>query len=473
MDNRQDFNPFEQTNETTGQQPETSAAQQPKQQSGQIYGNGFVVNAEASTTPSEQTNDNTDFINQNQQPMADNYQSFSPNMCYDYNNKRQNTPKKPKKRFGGAALIACCLACAVISGTASAAVVSQLQTANGEQGASTSGTSDSKTINISSDEDTVSAVNAASAVAEKVIPSVVGIKTAATSGFGFGMTSESQGSGVIYSEDGYIITNYHVIQDAMNASGAQASTIYVYLSDDADTGISAKVIGYNSTADLAVLKIEKTGLTAIELANSDELKVGEMAIAIGNPGGLDYMSSVSSGIVSGLNRTSLSDSGIGYIQTDAAINPGNSGGALVDSEGKLIGINTAKISAEDYEGMGFAIPSNTVKEICDNIIANKDVKKAYIGVNLSNYYSSDILQSWGYPAGVVIESVVSGSPAEKAGLQPYDIITAIGDVDVTSANALTDQLQNYQPGETVSLTIYRYTTQQTTDVSVTLGESQS
>ncbi len=240
------------------------------------------------------------------------------------------------------------------------------------------------------------------AIADKVLPSVVGIRASYQSAGGFfgqSTQSSSEGSGVIYREDGYIITNYHVVEGAKDSG-----TINVYMDENDSDGTEATIVGYDAGADLAVLKINKTGLTPIEIADSDQIKVGQVAVAVGNPGGLQFMGSVSEGIVSGLNRTLTLESGqsMGLIQTDAAINPGNSGGALVDGTGKLIGINSAKLassssSSTSFEGMGFAIPSNEVVEICDRLINNEGKKAAYLGVTIDMRYTTDVLQSMGYP----------------------------------------------------------------------------
>lgn len=369
-------------------------------------------------------------------------------------------PKKKKKKRGVPviALIAGCLACAILGGGASAAMIMAFY------GDSSSGTTNT-IINVDK-----SAAGAVSAVAEKVIPSVVGIRTTAqvTSFFGFPQSSSSEGSGVIYTTDGYIITNYHVIADAVDSS---KSSLEVFLPSDTDTAIKAQVVGYNDDCDLAVIKISKKNLPAAEFANSDELQVGEAAIAIGNPGGLDFFSSVSSGIVSGLNRTIEIESTtqMKLIQTDAAINPGNSGGALCDAKGKVIGINSSKISSENFEGMGFAIPSNFVRQICDDIISNKDNKKAYLGIIISTDYSPEYLQAYGYPAGAVVESVTDGSPAAKVGIMQYDIITAINGVEIKDYDDYNKQRLAHKPGETVTLTVYR--SGKYYDVKLTLGES--
>ncbi|MBR4283010.1 MAG: trypsin-like peptidase domain-containing protein [Clostridia bacterium] len=315
------------------------------------------------------------------------------------------------------------------------------------------------------------AETAAVAVAEKVNPSVVGIMvTFENYNFFYGnQTAQSQGSGIIYNTDGYIITNYHVIEGAVKQNGK----ISVYLYNDLENGISATVVGYDVSADLAVIKISKSGLTPIELGDSDKVVVGQTAIAVGNPGGLSFSGSVSMGIISGLNRTIQleSSSEITLIQTDTAINPGNSGGALTDSQGKLIGVNSAKLSGDGYEGMGFAIPVNDMKEICDRIINKQNSPKPYLGVSLSSYYTSALLNQYGYPAGVVVDDVVEDSPAYNAGIERGDIITKFNGKEVTDIATFTSEKDKCNPGDSATLIVYR--NGKNYSVKITLGVANS
>ena len=385
---------------------------------------------------------------------------------------------KSSRKYPISAIIACCLICSILGGGIGASVMLLTGTvkhsvSSGSSLTKTDTNSNGKTdsvINVTDD----STETLIMAVAAKASPSVVGIRATAQSNSFWGQTQEQsgEGSGIIYKADGYIITNYHVISTAVEA-GSNTSSITVYLPDDPDTAIPAKVIGYYSESDLAVLKIEKTGLPAIEIGNSDELKAGQTVVAIGNPGGLQYMGSVSKGIISGLNRT-LKLEGIeemALIQTDAAINPGNSGGALVNTQGQLIGVNSSKIVSDSYENMGFAIPVNYVKKLCDDIIQNKDVKRAYIGVKISTEYDGATLQKMGYPAGALVESVVSGSPANQIGIKAYDIITEIGGVAVSNYKEYNNERLKHKPNETITMKIYR--NGKTYDVQLTLGESIS
>ncbi len=319
-------------------------------------------------------------------------------------------------------------------------------------------------------------VTAIEAVAAKVTPSVVGIRTTvAVHDFFYGEQSSSgEGSGVAYTEDGYIITNYHVISEAVE-NRSESSEIRVFLSYGDDTeGFPATVVGYNISYDLAVIKINVTGLTPVTFADSDKLSVGEFVVAVGNPGGLQFMSSVTYGVVSGLNRN-LSDAGIGskssLIQTDAAINPGNSGGALVNLRGELVGINSSKLVSESYEGMGFAIPSNATREICDKIIAKEYDPDPYLGITISSYYDAATLKKHGYPVGAVVESVVSGSPADDAGIKRGDIITEFNGTPITDYTMFGDALASAKPGDTVTIKIYR--SKRYYNGTVTIGSNNS
>lgn len=326
-------------------------------------------------------------------------------------------------------------------------------------------TGDSNTTNIVVD---TTAQTSAEAVAQKAGPSVVGIVvTSSVNYYFFGESdTSSEGSGIVYSADGHILTNYHVIETAVEGNGK----VSVYLPSDSTTALDATVVGYDISCDLAVVKVDKTDLTPIELGDSDSLKVGQTAIAIGNPGGMEFMGSVSMGIISGLDRTlqlENSSTEINLIQTDAAINPGNSGGALTDIEGKLIGINSAKMASTNFEGMGFAIPVNDAVEIADRIIKNVDAPKPYLGVEISTYYNSSTLKMMGYPEGVVVSSVTEGSPADEAGIIRSDVITHINDTEVTSYTQFNSEKSKYAPGDTIKLTIYRRG--KTYTANITLG----
>ncbi len=292
-------------------------------------------------------------------------------------------------------------------------------------------------------------------VAEKTLPSVVGIKVTYQISSIFGSsTGEATGSGIILSEDGYIVTNNHVISSESSSYYAiqEATGIKVKLYND-DTYYDATVIGTDDYTDLAVIKIEKTGLTPAVIGDSSKVKVGEFAMAVGNPLGLDY--SVTTGVVSAIERDVQAD-GRSYtvLQTDAAINTGNSGGALVNSSGEVIGINTLKLSGNGIEGVGFAIPISSTTSIISQLIENKTVIRPYIGISGSEIDEYDATR-YNLPKGVYVESVGKDSPAEKAGIKKSDIITKIEGKEITTVDQLNKVKFTYNVGDTVKLTIKR------------------
>ena len=252
-------------------------------------------------------------------------------------------------------------------------------------------------------------------------------------------------------------------------TSASTSKIEVFLAANSDISYEAEIIGYDASVDLAVIKIDAENLTPISIGNSDNLQIGDVVVAVGNPGGLEFMGSVSQGIISGLNRSITTETGteMNLIQTDAAINPGNSGGALCDMNGNLIGINNSKMAGDGYEGMGFSIPVNTVVDICDSIIQKKDEPQPYLGIMASSEYTYDVLRSYGLPGGVLVASCVTGSPAEDAGIQAYDIITEFNGIQVTSLDQMNSEKNKLSVGDVVQLTIFRSGEYYT--VNVTLG----
>lgn len=365
----------------------------------------------------------------------------------------QKPPRKEKKGYGlWVVIVACVLSAVLAAMTTTAAVLFVTKDKDGTTQTEETPATQGDIVNINVDKTAQSVVEA---VAEKVTPSVVGIRTTTSvmSFFGGSQEATGDGSGVVYSSDGYIITNYHVISDALsNRAGAK---IEVFTDSASEKSYSATVIGYNISADIAVIKIDAKGLTAVEFANSDELKVGQYVITVGNPGGLEFMDSVTYGVISGLNRVVSSNSDIALIQTDAAINPGNSGGALVNAKGQLVGINSAKIVSEEFEGMGFAIPSNDVKEICEDIIANEGSAEAYFGISISEKYTPSVLEYYGYPVGAVVLSVAEGSPADEAGIERGDIITEFDGTEISRYQILENLMQQASPGETIKVKLYR------------------
>ncbi len=300
-------------------------------------------------------------------------------------------------------------------------------------------------------------------IAYKVSPSVVGIVNNQTINTWYGQAQQNgSGSGIIISQDGYIITNSHVIEGA--------NSLKVVLNDGQE--VAAKVIGIDDKTDIAVIKIDKTGLPAAELGKSSELQVGELAVAIGNPLGIEFQGSVTAGIISALNRTMTVD-GRTYtlVQTDAAINPGNSGGPLVNKYGQVIGINTVKISSSECEGMGFAIPIDIVTPIVQELINNGYVTgRPQIGVGTRDI-SENMAKYYNMPVGVYIATVAEGSGAEAAGLKVGDVIIKADDKTVTTTEELNKIKNSYKAGDTINLTIVR--SGNTTTVGVKLGEEKS
>ena len=358
-------------------------------------------------------------------------------------------PKKKKRYGAGVVVLASVLAAMIGAVSCIAVMVPMLMSDNNS--VTQKGETVLNKLNINIDE---TAENIVEAVALKVTPSVVGIRTTTSVMSFFGGTQESSGdgSGVIYSSNGYIITNYHVISGAI---GGNNSKIMVYLDSADSKGYNATVVGYNISSDLAVIKIDAQNLPAIEIADSANLKVGQYVITVGNPGGLEFMDSVTYGVVSGLNRVVSADSDLKLIQTDAAINPGNSGGALVNAKGELVGINSSKIVSEEFEGMGFAIPSNTVKQICEGIIERENSPEPYVGITISERYTAQVLNYYGYPNGAVVLSVADASPADKVCIKKCQIITEYNGKKITEYPILENEIMNSKPGDKVKMSVYR------------------
>ena len=326
------------------------------------------------------------------------------------------------------------------------------------------------TINVS-EEGTI-----AEAIAEKALPSVVGITTTFESTyqsidmfdfFGFGgggrnynYESTGVGTGFIIDEAGYILTNSHVINDG------QYKSVTVSLYDGEE--LEGKVLWNDSTLDLAVVRVEATGLTAVEIGDSDTVKIGSYAAAIGNPLGLAFERSMSQGIISGLNRTiTVSTDGSttnattmeNLIQTDATINSGNSGGPLFNSKGEVIGINSAK--ASNGEGMGFAIPINIANPIVQQIKETGKFERPYIGISgvglegQTGYSSDQLKEMFGTDKGIYVNSVVEGGGAEAAGLKKGDVITKVNGTEVGTMNKINSILIKFKAGDKVDVEYMR------------------
>ena len=335
--------------------------------------------------------------------------------------------------------------CSILSSLLTVVVVNKTGILNGTTN-SVKGTSSQ--IVVSNEKGT----NVYQAVSEKAKPSVVGITTTTLSSDNmFSMPTESTGvgTGIIVDSNGYILTNSHVISDG------QAKTVNVLFSDGST--IDGEVYWYDSQLDLAIVKVNKTGLTAAELGDSDKVQIGDISVAIGNPYGLDLAGTVTQGIISGLDRTiSTSETTMtGLIQTDASINSGNSGGPLLNSSGQVIGINTAK--ASEGEGLGFAIPINTAKPIIESIIQKGSYEKVTLGIKGTDAskYAQYSKQQLSTDEGVYVAEVVSGSAAESAGIKSGDIITKIDSTNLSVMSDLTKNLYNYTKGDSATLTINR------------------
>ena len=340
------------------------------------------------------------------------------------------------------------------------------------------------TINVNGD------MTVAEAVAEKVLPSVVGISTTFTytsyynSFFGWGGGSQSYdttsvGTGVIVDDRGYILTNSHVVNDG----DVKSIKVSLYDGETAE----AKVLYSNSTLDLAVIKIDGTerDLVAAELGDSDEVNIGAYAAAIGNPLGLAFERSMSQGIISGLNRaitvtnesTGAQITMEGLMQTDATINSGNSGGPLLNSKGQVIGINSAKASSG--EGMGFAIPINVAKPIVQQIINTGSYNRPMIGItgigleDQSSYSSEQLEEYFGTTTGIYVYSITEGGGAEAADIEKGDIIMELNGTPVGTMNKLNTLLVQYDPGDTVTLTILRDGKEKKVDVTLTGDKTAS
>ncbi|MFR1709763.1 MAG: S1C family serine protease [Clostridium sp.] len=285
-------------------------------------------------------------------------------------------------------------------------------------------------------------------IVSKVSPAVVGVstKSVSTNVFGFGMSEqEGIGSGFIFSEDGYVLTNYHVVKNA-----SQVKVIF-------STGqeVSAKVVNYQEDADLAVVKItddvKMPGV--VELGDSDSLQAGEQVIAIGNPLGKEYLGSVTTGIISAVNRgVALSKDGekMNLIQTDTAINPGNSGGPLINAQGQVVGINTAKIDASGVEGIGFAIPINDATEKLDTLVK----QKIKFGIGVRDI-TEELSKQFNLPVGVYIQTVEDFSMAQKGGLQPGDVITKIGSKTIKTVEELNKEKESFKEGDNIQIDFVR------------------
>ena len=287
---------------------------------------------------------------------------------------------------------------------------------------------------------------------EQNVNSTVGITISGktSSRYGYGYTYQASGSGFIITGDGYILTNYHVIE------GSDTVTVATYDNETYD----AKVIGYDESNDIAILKIDAEDLKPVTFGDSDKLRVGDPVYAIGNPLG-ELTFSLTHGIVSALSRDVKTESGntMSLIQTDCSINSGNSGGALFNSRGEVVGITNAKYSSNgsseaEIDNICFAIPLNSVTRIVTSIIENGYVLKPYIGISVSPL-SEETASITGIKAGAVVQDVTEGAPADQAGIKIHDVIVKVNDTDIKDSNALVQVIAKSDPGEVMTFSIYR------------------
>lgn len=377
--------------------------------------------------------------------------------------KKQKKPPKPKKPGSGRWKWVVGLVAVAALAFGGGIAVSHIDFSAGNAAADSAASSstgsrdipaDSATVPISdSNEDMASY----SAVYEKVSPSIVSVVVDSIQ-----TGASGSGSGVIMSEDGYIITNNHVVEGADKYS--------VVLSDS--SSYDAELIGTDEQTDLAVLKVDKTGLSTAEFGDSDSLKVGDRAFAIGSPGGVEFQNSFTGGFISAINRNvTINDRVMNLIQTDTAINPGNSGGALINASGQVIGITSSKLSGStlsgtSIEGMGFAIPTSTVKEVVDQLIAYGHVT-GRPAIGISGYDISETRAAYyDVPQGVLVSGVDSNSDAAAQGIKSGDIITGVNGKDITCMNDINAIKQELSAGDSMKLTIYR--SGKTLDITIAL-----
>ena len=305
----------------------------------------------------------------------------------------------------------------------------------------------------------------ASEVYKNNVNSTVGITTEiSTNYFGYTTTAAASGSGFIITEDGYIVTNYHVID------GANKVKVTTY----DNTSYDAEIVGSDESNDIAVLKIDATGLEAVTLGDSEALSVGDNVVAIGNPLG-ELTFTLTSGVVSAMDRQITTSNSVmmNLIQTDCAINSGNSGGALFNMYGEVVGVTNAKYSSNSsteasIDNIGFAIPINTVKDIVTSIIENGYVVKPYIGVSVETVNSD--MKSYGIPEGAVVRQINDDSPAKEAGLEVNDIVTKIDGKEITSSTDMVAAIRKCKKGDKITVTVYRQG--ETKELSIVVDETK-
>ena len=376
-------------------------------------------------------------------------------------NKRSRKPMSPKQK-GAIKIVALCLVCALLGGLAQP-IYSSLSGGN----ETTIYTGDRTPTQVDTASVDTSKELTTAEIYAKYVNSCVGITVdiVSTNVFGQTVTGAAAGSGFVITEDGYILTNYHVIDGANS----------IQVTFDNGKEYTATYVGGEEKNDIAVIKVDATGLTPVVIGKSSDMLVGEQVTTIGNPLG-ELTFSESTGIISALDRSITMSDGrqMNMIQTDCAINSGNSGGPLFNSHGEVIGIVSAKYSSgsnsssASVEGLGFAIPMDDVASMVSDLVKNGYVTgKPIMGISVADVDES--VTSYGVPQGAIIRVVTPDLCGAKAGLQAGDIVTKIDNTDVTSASDLTSAIGNYKPGDKVTLTIFR--SGETKTVEVTLEES--
>ncbi len=426
-------------------------------------------NNEFTSEPSQQSSNSYPYsfeqpFDAQQQPFAAQPQPSAP------------VPERKKKSGKAGKIVALLLACALVGGGSGFGAAALMQKNAAAQPQSTTQASSDASVMLEAKRQ-AAALQVASVDTGKVLTpsevyaqnvnSTVGITTSITTNyFGYQTTSAAAGSGFILTQDGYILTNYHVVE------GSNSIKVTTY----DGTSYDAQLIGYDESNDIAVLKIDASDLTPVVLGDSDTLNVGDSVVAIGNPLG-ELTFSLTTGVVSALDRPVTLSTGttMNLIQTDCAINSGNSGGALFNLYGEVIGITNAKYSSSgssseaSIDNIGFAIPIDQVRSIFESIITNGYIVKPYIGVTVSDVSSES--QSYGLPQGAAVRSVTENGPAAEAGLQENDIITAVNGETITGSNDLVKLVKASAAGDTLELTVYRQG--QTTTLTLTVGEQKT
>ena len=396
-----------------------------------------------------------------------------------YKNYENNKKQKSGTGFGRSVLlpfVSGIAGCAIVVGTCFG-VPSIRSSILGTENSNSSSSTSSEASGYVSQTSLSNYSDTAVYAANKILPSVVGITVeynvnSLYSMFGNRSSSASAsatGSGIIISEDGYILTNNHIVSSSSDSDYyelSSATKVTVKLFND-DTEYDAEIVGTDEQTDLAVIKIDKTGLPKAEFADSDSIKVGEFAMAVGNP--LGMQSSITCGVISAVNRQITDSDGITYtlIQTDAAINAGNSGGALVNSEGQVIGVNTLKLQGEGIEGMGFAIPINSTEDITSQLIEYSKVRRPYIGITGMDL-DEDTAKANNLVVGVYVKAVDDFSAAEKAGIKPGDVIIEADGQEITTMDELNEIKNKHQIGDTMTIKVNR--DGQERDLTITLDE---